>query len=236
MSQSSFLPIQCNRSKPKPTGADADFIAICDATTERYLCKGQSNNPHLPSTEWICSSLARDVGLPVPPFSVIEMTTDPGVYLFGSQWIAGGIDFTIALSKVSNPNSFSEIFGVDWFVHNDDRHLGNYLYIEIQGDIILRPMDFSRSWKYHGWPMPALPLNPLCNTMQHMPRWSAQFGYIKPFDILDRISALPADWMDKTLSSLPQAWISNAERTALIRWWGSSDRLMRINEAKSTLP
>ena len=235
MSQTSFFPTQCNRTKPKPTGADADFIAICDATTERYLCKGQSKYPHLPSTEWICSSLARDVGLPVPPFTVIEMITDPGVYLFGSQWISGGLDFTIAFSSVSNPDLFSKIFGVDWFVHNDDRHLGNYLYIEIQGDVILRPMDFSRSWKHHGWPLPDLPLN-WCNTLEQMPYWQALFGYVKPEDILDKIAALPAEWMDKTLANLPQAWISDSEREDYIQWWKASGRQARVIQAKSTLP
>lgn len=235
MSQSSFLPIQCNRTRPKPTGADADFIAICDATTERFLCKGQSKYLHLPSTEWICSSLARDVGLPVPSFSVIEMVTDPGVYLFGSQWIAGGLDFTVALSKVSNSDLFSQIFGVDWFVHNDDRHLGNYLYIEIQGDVILRPMDFSRSWRHHGWPLPDLPLNS-CNTLQYKPFWQTHFGYNKPDAVLDRIDALPDEWMERTLDALPPAWIGDIERADLIQWWIARGRQARVIQAKLTLP
>ncbi len=235
MSQTSFFPTQCNRTKPKPTGADADFIAICDSTTERYLCKGQSKYLHLPSTEWICSSLARDVGLPVPPFSVIEMVTDPGIYLFGSQWIAGGLDFTVALSRVSNPDLFSQIFGLDWFVHNDDRHLGNYLYIEIQGDVILRPMDFSRSWKHHGWPLPNLPLNP-CHTLVQKPHWQSQFGYNKPDAILDRIEALPTDWMEKTLAALPPAWINDADSADLIQWWMKSGRPARVTQSKLTLP
>lgn len=235
MSQASFFPIQCNRTKPKPTGADADFIAICDATTERYLCKGQSKYSYLPSTEWICSSLARDVGLPVPDFSVIEMITDPGVYLFGSQWIAGGLDFTVALSRVSNPDLFSQIFGVDWFVHNDDRHLGNYLYIEILGDVILRPMDFSRSWGYHGWPLPNLPMNQ-CNTLQQKPKWEAEFTYVKPDTVLDKIDLLPSEWMERTLDALPPAWVTPAERADLIQWWITPGRHARVIQAKSTLP
>ena len=155
--------------------------------------------------------------------------------LFGSQWIAGGQDFTVALSRVSNPDLFSQIFGVDWFVHNHDRHLGNYLYIEIQGDVILRPMDFSRSWKHHGWPLPNLPLNS-CNTLQCKPFWQTHFGYTKPDAVLDRIDALPDEWMERTLDVLPPAWINDAERADLIRWWIALGRQARVIHAKLTLP
>lgn len=235
MNQASFFPIQCNRTKPKPTSADADFIAICDATTERYLCKGQSNFSHLPATEWICSTLARDVGLPVPPFAVVEMITSPGIYLFGSLWQGGGVDFTIALQRVSNPELFSSIFGIDWFSHNDDRHLGNYLYLDIAGDIVLRPIDFSRAWKHHGWPLPNLPLN-TCNTLSFKPHWEALHGYTKPDAILDKIGGLPSDWMEQAIDAMPPAWVTAAERTDLIDWWTKLGRQARVNHAKSTLP
>lgn len=235
MAQTSFFPVQCNRTIPPPNSADADFIAINDVSTERYLCKGQSRIAHLPSTEWICSSLARDIGLPVPPFFAIELTTDPGTYLFGSQWLGGGVDFTIGLPQVSNPKLFSEIFGMDWFSHNDDRHLGNYLYLVIAGDTVLRPMDFSRAWFHHGWPLPALPLSP-CNTMTHKPHWEHYHGYSRPDATIDKVTALSDDWMEKACNTMPPAWIDAQRRANLISWWKSPSRQLRIDHAKITLP
>lgn len=235
MNQISFLPVRCNRTIAKPSGVDADFIAVSDETVERYLCKGQSKYPYLPSTEWICSSLARDVGLPVPPFAVIELITNPGIYLFGSQWLGGNVDFAVGLPKVSNPGLFSSVFGMDWFSHNDDRHLGNYLYLEIAGEIVLRPMDFSRAWAYHGWPLPTLPLNS-CNTMKSKSTWQNLYGYLRPVSIIEKIEALPENWMEKTLDQIPPAWLDTANRSLLVAWWTTTGRQLRVNEAKSTLP
>lgn len=234
--QTSFLSIVCNRTKPKPSSADADFIAICDASTERYLCKGQSNFPHLPATEWICSSLARDCGLPVPDFAVIELQSNPDEYLFGSRWLGGGVDWTEGLHRVSNPKIFSDTVGFDFFSHNDDRHLGNFLYLDIAGDIVLRPMDFSRAWLHHGWPLPPLPLPITCNTIMWMPEWRGRHAYIAPFITLDNIAALPLDWMENTIYAMPQVWLTETQKTDLISWWQTIERQVRVNMAKSHLP
>ncbi len=235
MRQSSFLAVSCDRTRPAPTSADADFIAVCEQSTEQYLCKGQKKARHLPSTEWICSSLARDIGLPTPPFEIIELKSDPGVYLFGSQWLAGSEDCLTAWQKVHNSELFSRIYGVDVFTHNDDRHLGNYLYINILGEITLKPIDFSRSWRHHGWPMPDPPLQSDCNTIMTKAVWEERFVYEKPSSVLESISKLPTEWMSATLSTLPEQWLSDVERNYMIEWWVSPARQIRTNRANSIL-
>ncbi|MFS2035341.1 HipA family kinase [Polaromonas sp. CT11-55] len=234
--QSSFFPVQCNRTRPKPPAAvDCDFVAVCDASTERYLCKGQSRIAHLPATEWICSTLARDIGLPVPPFAVVELTTNPGVFLFGSQWLGGAVDYMVGLPHVSNPELFSRVFGMDWVSHNDDRHFGNYLYLVINGEVILRPMDFSRAWLHHGWPLPGLPL-PKCFTTDNKPIWEAMHGYTPPLATIDKVTSLADDWMLNTLEAMPAVWVTPQQRSDLIAWWTSPARQSRVTLAKSTLP
>jgi hypothetical protein len=236
MPHGTSFPVLCNRTIQAPLSADADFVAICESSTDRYLCKGQSRFPYLPATEWICSTLARDCGLPVPAFSVVELATRPGTYFFGSRWLGGAIDFTAGLSRVSNPSVFSETFGIDWFSHNDDRHLGNFLYLELAGEVVARPMDFSRAWMYHGWPLPPLPLPNTCNTMTQRLFWAAAHGYVRPMSIIDRVNEQAHDWMQKTIDEMPQAWVTQPERDALIAWWKSSSRQSRVNNAKSTIP
>lgn len=58
MTQTSWLPIVCTRINPPPATAAAEFIGVDEATTHRWLCKGQSRHPSVPATEWLCSSLA----------------------------------------------------------------------------------------------------------------------------------------------------------------------------------
>lgn len=145
MRQHDWLPVICDRIKPPPATAAADFIAVDEATTHRWLCKGQSKHPHLPATEWICSRLAQACGLPVPVFGVVELRADPGVKYFGSQWQGGGHEFLSAHGRVSNGDVFAQTHAVDLFVHNTDRHRHNYLYIELAGDIVARVIDFSHS-------------------------------------------------------------------------------------------
>jgi hypothetical protein len=233
--QTSFLPVTpvlCNRTKPPPSCADADFIAVCDASTERYLCKSQAKQLRLPATEWVCSSLARDCGLPVPPFTVVEMSSNRGVFLFGSQWLGGAMDMLAGLGEVSNPHVFSQIFGLDQFAHNEDRHLNNYLFLSIAGDTVVRPIDFSRAFIHWGLPLPALPMAANCNTLSKAVQWRSVHGYTKPSPLLDSIAALPNDWMANTLSMMPAQWLAPNEQAVLIQWWATTHRQSRVLEAQ----
>lgn len=238
LGQSSFLPVVCNRTKPAPATADADFIAIDDQTTERYLCKGQVRSAHLPATEWICSRLARDCGLPVPPFAVVELLGAPGVHYFGSQWQGGALEFSAAFHRISNPEIFGQTLGTDLFLHNVDRHLGNYLYLELAGEVVARVIDFSRALLHNGWPLPTLPLAADSNTMKALPYWMQQYGsaYAKPTALLDRVAALPSEWMPLTLAEMPDAWLDASAQTDLRSWWTSNAREARADSAKSNLP
>jgi hypothetical protein len=233
--QTSFLPTLCNRTKPPPPSADADFIAICDQTAERYLCKSQAKYPYLPATEWICSSLALECGLPVPPFVVIEMESEPRRYLFGSQWLGGSLDWAFALPSVSNPHVFSETFTVDAFSHNVDRHLNNYLYLQIAGDIVLRPIDFSRSLLQWGMPLPPLPLDSSCNTIAARKSWQAAHPLHSGNSIQARLAAIPNDWMLRVVDSMPAPWLDPVMREKLLAWWVSPDRQARVVDAQSHL-
>lgn len=236
--QGQLVPIVCTRTKPPPATADADFIAIDEASTERYLCKGQSRARYLPASEWICSHLARACGLPVPPVAVIELATRPGSYFFGSQWLGGALDPAMAFRQVSNPELFATTHAVDLFTHNDDRHLGNYLYLELAGDVVMRVIDFSRAWMHHGWPLPSLPLSSSCQTINCLPAWRQEYAahYIAPLDVLTAIGALPDEWMRDILEPMPSDWLSHEERIRLRQWWVGSARKMRLAKAQSCLP
>jgi hypothetical protein len=238
MNQLSCLPIAiCARTLPPPATAAADFIGVDEDSTHRWLCKGQTRHAMVPATEWICSHLALACGLPVPPFGVVELQAQPGVAYFGSQWQGGAKEFLDVMGRISNPSVFERTHAVDLFVHNTDRHPGNYLYLDLAGDIVARVIDFSHALMVMGWPLPALPMAN-CNTTNHLPALLAQNAapYQRPDGIMDRIAALPADWMRNTLSNMPDAWLSTAQKDSLCLWWEGSLRTERVIAAKSVLP
>lgn len=238
MIQLSCLPtVVCQRTKPPPATAAADFIGIDESSTHRWLCKGQGKHHLVPATEWICSRLASACGLPVPPIAAVELQAQPGVLYFGSQWQGGALEFLNVAGRISNPQVFERTLAIDLFVHNTDRHRGNYLYLELAGDIVARVIDFSHALLVMGWPLPDLPMAP-CNTTQELPHLLAQnpSPYQAPHDLLERIKALPSEWMETTLEDMPSAWLSEDFRQALRQWWEGDSRLLRVNQAKSSLP
>ena len=238
MIQTSFLSVVCNRTRPAPATADAEFIAVDDLSTERYLCKGQAKGVFLPATEWICAHLGAACGLPIPPIAVVELTTAPGVYYFGSQWLGGAVDVLVGFGQVSNPDVFGKTLAVDLFAHNVDRHIGNYLYLDLAGEVVARIIDFSRAWYFSGWPLPALPLPAGCHTIQSLQHWMVRYqgSYVRPTAVLQAISDLPDDWMRETLATMPSAWLSKDDRLALRQWWVSEARRTRITSATQNLP
>lgn len=237
MIQQDWLPVICNRTKPPPATAAADFIGIDDSTTHRWLCKGQSQHVLLPATEWICSKLAQDCGLPVPVFSIVELRSSPGVPYFGSQWQGGGQEFLSAFHRISNPEIFAKTHAVDLFVHNTDRHRNNYLYIELAGEIVARVIDFSHSLLVEGWPLPTLPMQ-MCNTTQEWPVFNSlcSSGYTRPQDILDKIASLNDEWLADRLAEMPAPWLPEALAQNLNNWWHGQGRKDRLIETQSCLP
>ncbi|HQQ70702.1 MAG TPA: hypothetical protein PLL92_10370 [Alicycliphilus sp.] len=118
--QGTSLPLLC-------TGADG----------QRYYVKGQQTNRSSLWCEWICAHLAQALGLPLPPFSLVqldealvrELPKDwqaiGSLPAFGSReqphtvWLELGIDHKVA------PDLQRKVLAFDWWVRNTDRLRGN---------------------------------------------------------------------------------------------------------------
>lgn len=237
--QGGLFGVLCNRTKPPPGPATAvaDFIAIDDVSTDRWLCKGQSKHPLVPATEWLCSRIAQACMLPVPVIGVVELRTNPGTFYFGSQWLGGAKDYLSVTGRISNPEVFAATHAVDLFVHNTDRHRNNFLYLDLAGDIVARVMDFSHSLLVEGWPLPSLPMA-ACNTTNELPFLLSEnpAPYVKPSAVLAAIQAMPNDWMQREFAFMPTAWLDVALKAELDQWWSGSARLNRLIASQSALP
>ena len=232
MGQSSFLPVLCDRWKGPPNGAvDADCIAIQSSTQKRFLCKSSKRAPNLPATEWICASLARAIGIPVADWVVVQLCGRDDL-LFGSVWEGGAVDALTSLKEVSNPEIFSDTFAYDLSIHNVDRKLGNFLFLNAADDIVVKIIDASRAFIHHGLPLPPVPFSMWDNTMssRKVIEECHPFDRARAHAILGHISQLPDDWMEFILNGMPQQWLQDIEADRLCKWWENerSERLLSV--------
>jgi hypothetical protein len=65
---------------------DSPGACRCDDGCD-YVVKDGAKDRHTPHNEWFCSSLAESIGIPGPPYGVIEEA--PGAFVFGSRWEGG---------------------------------------------------------------------------------------------------------------------------------------------------
>ncbi len=121
---------------PAQQGLSRPLLCV-GADDQRYYVKGQQTNRASLWSEWICAHLAQALGLPLPPFSLVQL--DPALVrelpkdlqavgslpAFGSRevvhtvWLELGIDHKVA------PELQRKVLAFDWWVRNTDRLRGN---------------------------------------------------------------------------------------------------------------
>ncbi len=231
--------VLCKRSKPPPSTADACCIAIEESTQHRYLCKDQSKVNWLPLIEWIAQKLARKCDLLVPDCFAVELQANPGVFMFGSKW-EGGAEayYSGVISAVTNPVEFSSIYAFDLLIHNVDRHLNNYLYLQLAGDTVVKAMDHSRCLWNSGWPLPPPPPDPTSKTVRCQPVWASEAGWNKPsaMSVVDKWKQITREAVEEIIDSAPSAWVEPQRRQELVDWWGTQDWIDRADLVAGALP
>ncbi len=229
----SLTPLRIRWTDPT---ADAVGVVRCDDGCE-YAVKDDAKLPRTRHDEWFCSSLALAVGIAVPPFQIIERPD--GSLVFGSRW-EGGIPNERWHRMIKNGTLkfddvkpvLANIFAFDNFIHNTDRHCGNYIIRQQRNGYALLAPDYARAWCYRGFPPAALPFA-TCGTVKAV-RWlTATFGsYIdvastqETLDKIELISVLEAAAM---IDSHPRSWLTQPEADAILAWWSSPARKQRID-------
>lgn len=231
--QISTLTVICKRMKPPPQTADAFCIAIDDATQNRYLCKDQSKIEWLPIVEWLAQHLAKRCGLLVPDCYVVQLATQPNKLMFGSKWEGGAEAFFHGiLEKITNPSEMSAIFAFDLLIHNVDRHLNNYLYLQLAGDTVVKAMDHSWCLWFSGWPMPSPPPAPNTNTMTGSLHWKTlvQWEKARAEKVVSEWSSITREEVTAIFDGAPAIWTNQHQRNNFLQWWGSTEWQDRTNE------
>jgi hypothetical protein len=231
--------VLCKRSKPAPPTADAACIAIDEVSQRRFLCKDQSKNDWLPLVEYLAQRLASRCGLLVPECFAVVLEAAPETTYFGSQWEGGAEDYSPGIvRKVTNKDEFSRIFAFDLLIHNVDRHLNNYLYLQLAGDTVVKAMDHSRSWWFSGWPLPSPPPPVHTATVACWGHWTTEAPWNRAAadEVLAAWRSVTQDDVRDILEVAPASWVLNNRREQLLDWWGSADWTKRTDETAEVLP
>lgn len=189
--------------------------------------------------EWLAQHLARRCGLLVPGCFAIELEANPGTYLFGSKWEGGAEQYAPGIiGKVTNPDEYSAVHAFDLLIHNIDRHLNNYLYLQLAGDTVVKAVDHSRCLWFSGWPMPAPPPVATSNTMKCRAQWTvdAAWNPMAATGVIDQWRQIARSEVEAILDSAPVAWIQSARRDDLLNWWTSAEWDTRTTQVLGALP
>lgn len=236
-------PRKAIRVDPANLGtADCPLICLCDDFCE-YAIKDGHSHPLMPHAEWFCTHLAALIGIAGPDCQVIEMRD--GSKVFGSRWEGGVVpaalpganptwvtmvqNGTIPLDGLRVP--LTRIYAFDLFIHNSDRHGGNFLLRSQRTGYALLAFDYSRAWTYHGFPPPPLPFGPAENTVKAQRTLSRIFGqYVDATEaaqLAANIRAVPVEEISKIIAAQPEEWLPNIQRQAIIDWWQSTEMIDR---------
>lgn len=224
-----------------PQTETADSLGYVEADDyQRYYIKGDAHGRRVRASEWLCTHIAEEVRVSAPAATVIELMN--GELVFGSRRIANVADMTVTTTFLTSPSAsnvspaatnlgsiLSGVYALDLFLHNDDRHLGNYLSVEDGGIRRFYTFDFSRalfwSWPWNGF----VPSG--CNTRQ----WGSFLRFLHGFDtkeadtIIERLSSVPTATVEGFVNRMPADWLHNSERDGFLNWWAGDQRQRRLN-------
>lgn len=232
--QHELLPLDIVKLEPALIPS-VDILGIGSAIDgHQYVLKSVTKRPDLPATEWICSRLAEEIHIAVPPVRIVKGLD--GELLFGSRWEGGIQDqyntgiLTSRLPLARGDELFSAIYAFDLFIHNVDRHAGNYIFRDQNGAVVALAIDFSRALFFHGWPLPTPPVPNDSNTADayrqiqlHYP-----FNLAEAESVLLRLAKLSQNQFSGILSAMDSSWLGNAQKQNMLDWWKSSQRKRRL--------
>jgi hypothetical protein len=208
----------------------------------KYNIKTVSKTPNVPAAEWFCHHLAEAVEIAAVEPRIVRVQNE---LAYGSRWETGMLPQTrnneVLLGHLPGcelGGRFSALYAFDLFVHNNDRHAGNFVFVEIDNLYRLRAVDFSRAWSYHSWPLPGLATLIGSATVMcgRLVRHRFPFDMSEAGLVLDKIENVGVDFVDNVLRRrTPPNWITGAMRDAMIQWWGSGGMTARVADVRKGL-
>jgi hypothetical protein len=239
MNQIPLLPVRLVDEQPPEEGKSRDLLWVgIDDQDKRYALKTvEVKNPLLPLTEWLCYHLCNLSGITTPDFAIV--TRLDGSLAFGSRWEETAKEFSPG--KVSDielmgwldrsKTDISGMFALDAFMPNEDRHIGNMLFVQTGPRLRALAFDWSRTRMFEPWPWPAG-----CNSDK---TW-VWLHSLKMCDmgvvgsLFARIKSITSTQVMAILDAAPETWRDNIDTQTAAEWWGQN-RDKRAADASKVL-
>lgn len=223
----------------------ADSLGEVDGDDlHRYYIKGDAHGKLVRASEWLSTNISEAIGIGAPTPAPIELPN--GEIVFGSRRIANVSDSVItqnylvqpSAANLGNPVSglkgiLSSIYTFDMFIHNEDRHFGNYLSVDDNGTRRVYAFDYSRAMFWQ-WPWQAFP-----DMGQNTRRYGKLLWSLHGFDeksahgTLERLSGLAPTTIEGFINEMPPNWLPDDTRNQLMSWWSSGAKIERLNELRA---
>lgn len=236
--QGALFPVEIIQQFPA-TGSTADLKLVgIGNDSYQYAIKTLADSPRLPISEWVGHQLCRSLGIATPDYAVVKLFD--GSYAFGSRWdflatqipkVPSLLDFSQYFSEIKK--EVAEIYAVDMFLPNEDRHARNLLFRQGVAGLVPLAFDFSRAWIMLGLPF-GTQLTMNCNTCAWWTYLKTQFGFSPANHIFEAIENLPDSWLEDVLNTAPSSWVSTFDTSESIRFWKDS-RVQRCRLSESML-
>lgn len=225
-----------------------EYAVKCRQDGVESLAKIAHNPTLVPASEWLCTNLADMCGIATPHCKIIH-DKNTGIDYFGSRYDLSSAstpmdEITFAEQLCTSPMLKKQVWAIyafDQFIFNIDRSLSNYLYsVGRDGYMIVQPFDFGFSSLVMGWPNRTgeslLPYG--CPTTDKWisirkltgDNYSCRESGLA---ILDRLSKIQPDIIESICNAMPESWINPLQKSALMSWWSSNNRQMRIDVVRN---
>lgn len=224
-----LFPVKMNHEEPTNGTRDLKLVGHCHAGV-RYAIKRESDGPLLPLAEWVGHKLSEICGIATPEYDIVECLN--GEIAFGSRWehktqqLITGYDAVAKTMLSEHAVDISRIFGLDFFLPNPDRHLGNFLFSLDGLPKRCLSFDFSLSSVRSGLPFGTNLMGPSTKTNLIMKRFL--IDDLKKFDkhryneSLAKVKEVDQERMRGVLDSAPEEWYTAVSKSEILDWWHTS--------------
>lgn len=173
--------------------------------------------------------------MPCFPFSTVRHTD--GNEWFGSQYADGEIkdwwpQVVAGSIKIDDlKDALSRIYAFDLFIHNVDRHAGNYIVKAEGGTHRIFALDHGRSWMFGGFPPKPPPMG-ACATIAARDWMKVHFGKYQQttamLSTLEAIGNITVTEIEKIVNDQPIIWLDKSKREDIIAFWRDGEATKRL--------
>lgn len=234
--QLDIIPCNVRRFQPFPKQETANALGYALGEDGlKYIVKSNNINPLVCANEWVCTSLAEFLHIPVAPSKILQMPNGDLVFGTAVQFPAlSDLDAAQLLlshgarNDISSPELsavLSSTYTFDLFIGNYDRHVGNFIFSlesvnNSHGKIArVRAIDYDAAQLLENAEF-QLPLSKNSNTVSV----GRQIRQVHGFDmsaaetILDRIRKGRTVMVERAMVGMPEQWLSTSKRNDLYHW------------------